>query len=640
MNLARLLLVLIMLFPEISKAQDHALCPGNYRVQEEGTSSKLEKIYYDSSDQRFHFDEIRHYANFRLNALAYSSLHGRFFCLNLGQPLQLISLDPNFILQVEKDLKVPDGLLFVSADIDTRNHHMYVLGYSNTEEGSLLLDIDLSAGHFPTRLLPVSEKIACADLVYDPASGQMIGYDHQNGQLVALDIGEHLVKVNPLVTDPSPLAGGVPSLFFDQSQTLYGIGSTTLESTFELFRFEPESGAIYWVQDLGHEQNQDACFCPPLWFLTNRVAMRQNGRCNLIHFKVKISNNFNQPWETIQLTDTFPEGFIIEALSSEDSFDVIHGGVSFSHYSIEPESGTGMDFTLDVLVRPTTSVKSGSFYDQPRIKTPEGVIYSDDPETLTRNDATRFMLLDQIQVRDTIQIVICDDETFTLRPPAPQGMTITWDSGLRAGSRVISTDGFYLAMAENACSDYAFIYHVMTQDISVDLGLDLELFPFDDFELTPKISGTPGKHYTWYTTDSRLPLCATCHQQQLVARTDAEIGVTVTTDGGCQASDRIFIKVSDSDIFAPNAISPNADGRNDQFYLYSGQDFFVEKFEVYNRWGNLVSSVQKRIPGQLPLWDGTQYGRQLNPGVYVWRARVRKKDGTTDQLSGEIHLIR
>ncbi len=48
------------------------------------------------------------------------------------------------------------------------------------------------------------------------------------------------------------------------------------------------------------------------------------------------------------------------------------------------------------------------------------------------------------------------------------------------------------------------------------------------------------------------------------------------------------IPVTGDDIFIPNTITPNGDGRNDQFKIPGIQRYPGSQLTVYNRWGNLV----------------------------------------------------
>lgn len=70
--------------------------------------------------------------------------------------------------------------------------------------------------------------------------------------------------------------------------------------------------------------------------------------------------------------------------------------------------------------------------------------------------------------------------------------------------------------------------------------------------------------------------------------------VTVTDINGCSATDEVTVtvrtaKCDETDVFIPNAFTPNNDGNNDIFRIRSN---FIDELEliIYNRWGQ--DSVQ------------------------------------------------
>ena len=116
--------------------------------------------------------------------------------------------------------------------------------------------------------------------------------------------------------------------------------------------------------------------------------------------------------------------------------------------------------------------------------------------------------------------------------------------------------------------------------------------------------------------------------------------VKVTDDYGCSNSDTIFLKqLCPTEVFIPNAFSPNNDGVNDIFQI-SGHDIISLKINIFNRWGNSVYTGQS----QNSFWDGTYNGNPVPSGVYIYLIEVEgyHKDGSTylNHLSGSITVLR
>lgn len=95
------------------------------------------------------------------------------------------------------------------------------------------------------------------------------------------------------------------------------------------------------------------------------------------------------------------------------------------------------------------------------------------------------------------------------------------------------------------------------------------------------------------------------------------------------------------DIYIPNAFSPNNDGYNDYFTLYTDNDIVnVASFQVFDRWGQQVFGANNLIPGDLSLqWNGTFKGKKLKPQVLVWVVKVEFRDGRTKTLSGDVSIL-
>ncbi len=113
----------------------------------------------------------------------------------------------------------------------------------------------------------------------------------------------------------------------------------------------------------------------------------------------------------------------------------------------------------------------------------------------------------------------------------------------------------------------------------------------------------------------------------------------VTASNGCTDSICYDVVISEEFlVYAPNAFTPDGDGRNDLFRLY-GNDIDPLHFElaVFNRWGEQVFLTTNPQEG----WDGTFSGQKAEPGVYVWRAKLRS-EVTYKKIvrSGHVTLIR
>jgi gliding motility-associated-like protein len=90
-------------------------------------------------------------------------------------------------------------------------------------------------------------------------------------------------------------------------------------------------------------------------------------------------------------------------------------------------------------------------------------------------------------------------------------------------------------------------------------------------------------------------------------------------------------------IAVPSAFTPNGDGRND--YLYPNNAIKADnlRFNVYNRWGQLVFSSRS----WQNKWNGKIGGMEQGSGVYVWTLEYTHHDtGQKVFQKGTTTLIR
>jgi gliding motility-associated-like protein len=90
-----------------------------------------------------------------------------------------------------------------------------------------------------------------------------------------------------------------------------------------------------------------------------------------------------------------------------------------------------------------------------------------------------------------------------------------------------------------------------------------------------------------------------------------------------------------TDLFAPDAFSPNGDGVNDLFYPVFQVDFQITSYElfIYNRWGKLVFNTKDINQG----WNGVQSGSNAEPliDVYSWLIIVSGHHNENQNISGK-----
>lgn len=88
-----------------------------------------------------------------------------------------------------------------------------------------------------------------------------------------------------------------------------------------------------------------------------------------------------------------------------------------------------------------------------------------------------------------------------------------------------------------------------------------------------------------------------------------------------------------TNLWIPNAFTPNGDGLNDVWRLSFLSSFPNCKVEIFNRWGQLIFSSN----GYQQPWDGTYKGTKLSSGVYCYLITTTPGQ---KQIKGSVLIIR
>jgi gliding motility-associated-like protein len=126
--------------------------------------------------------------------------------------------------------------------------------------------------------------------------------------------------------------------------------------------------------------------------------------------------------------------------------------------------------------------------------------------------------------------------------------------------------------------------------------------------------------------------------------------VDATSIYGCKATDTLCIVAfcEASQVFIPNAFTPDGSGTNDYFYITATGISKVTTFRVFNRWGQVVFERANFIPpayksaayNAATAWDGKVNGIVAPTDTYVYTCEVECANGTKFVYTGSVTLIK
>lgn len=178
--------------------------------------------------------------------------------------------------------------------------------------------------------------------------------------------------------------------------------------------------------------------------------------------------------------------------------------------------------------------------------------------------------------------------------------------------------------------------------VTVDAGPDQRIKLGEGTELQGQIFPLTNQVYEWLPADSLD--CNSCLDAAVDPTQTTPYILSVTdTVSGCLIQDEVIISVDkDRNIYIPNAFSPDGNGNNDIFQVYSGvgvREILV--LRVYDRWGEQVYEGNNISPFDNKTgWNGIFKGQAMNPAVFVYYTEVLFVDNERKEYAGDVTLLR
>ena len=227
--------------------------------------------------------------------------------------------------------------------------------------------------------------------------------------------------------------------------------------------------------------------------------------------------------------------------------------------------------------------------------------------------------------------VICPNRTIEISAEGSFASYL-WQDGSTQTSYIADQEGIYWLTAETdyGCSyTDSIIIQALTEPV-FDLGQDTVICLGQVVLLDP---GIDSSFHLFEWNDGNIE----------ISRIIADSGyywLRVSNPCG-EMTDHIYISTLNCDpaFKAPNAFSPNADGRNDTFIILAEH---INNFSlyIYDRWGTLLFQSDRADQG----WDGTFQGKAVSAGNYYWVATynsgVLEGEGKKVETGGSILLLR
>jgi gliding motility-associated-like protein len=201
--------------------------------------------------------------------------------------------------------------------------------------------------------------------------------------------------------------------------------------------------------------------------------------------------------------------------------------------------------------------------------------------------------------------------------------------------RVIGYDG------NNCFSDTGYVTIVVNPNPTIQLGPDLLLPTGAIYPFNPVT--TKGPFVSWQWLPATNLSCTSCPDPSATIKKDITYHVLLENVFGCRAVDSINIRTfcESTQVFIPNAFSPDGDGINDILMVRAKGIEYINSFRIFSRWGELIFE-KNNFPPNSPAhgWDGKIKGVTGPAEVYVYTAEVTCDNLQTYTFKGNISILK
>ena len=147
--------------------------------------------------------------------------------------------------------------------------------------------------------------------------------------------------------------------------------------------------------------------------------------------------------------------------------------------------------------------------------------------------------------------------------------------------------------------------------------------------------------YTWLPADQLS--CTNCISPFITANESKTYTLRLVSSKGCitETTAKVIIECNPDNLLIPSAFTPNNDGLNERFFPIGRGITKINKFQIFNRIGELIFSRTDFVPGDSSFgWDGTYKQKPQPSGAFVYVVEALCDLGKAIKKKGTVLLLR
>jgi gliding motility-associated-like protein len=270
----------------------------------------------------------------------------------------------------------------------------------------------------------------------------------------------------------------------------------------------------------------------------------------------------------------------------------------------------------------------------------------------------RLVLVSALGCTDSVQKTV---EVFPL-PTATTGSTIACNGENNANATVYPNAGtppYTFSWSDGQASDNAILLYAGNYDVTItdanncavtasetviqqpfpviiQTNFAIDSIMFGDTIEVVSVSGNYDPYLTYIWKPSEGLGCDTCTNTFAAPLQTTTYIIEAVDTMGCRGTTSFEVVVlNEYIIYIPNAFSPDGDGVNETFRVYS-KGLRNMTLQIFNRWGEKMFESNELTKG----WDGYYKGKEQIPEVYVYVAYLEFLDGYKTIKKGSLTIVK
>lgn len=652
-RVAAWLIGLTFCLPAGGCGQDRPLplpCDGTFYLSHaphENDPSTLLRIYYEGASGSWRFDTLAGNIGRRIDPMGFRTRDNLLYGLD-PRRWEIVSVDAGGTLRTVGSVaeQIDTTLDYYAGAITPSGSRFFIMGrdrQTGLDKKLFSIRLDSPTLRVSAQNVLSDQGVRIEDMAFHPIYGDLRGFDSRSQKI--LSVNWLFGRVEELPGSSFSKLEALSAMFYDQAGDLYGYGRKpgSGQRDSKLVQIGRSSRAVQFLADGPGSKFTDGCSCPYSIQLSPRYTPEVARPCDTLRVTYRMDNRGGTSFLNISFTDTLAphiQGWqfvhLPRSAQPVPHTDARVVEIAFTDFLLGKDSLV-IDLLLDE--NSTGTFSQGGWLGRFPFRLDTLVEGGKAGEQVPTYQVSNLSL----SLPDTLDLCQGQQQTLVAEVcPGAEGTEVVWETGAIGPMLAVDQPGWYRATVLSACqsaTDSVFV-RIPDSPFAVEAGPDQTLLWGESLRLSFSTNRDPLRLWRWAADPGIRIDCDTCLSPTLYPEETGKVWLQAIDASGCLATDTVSLTVDrETELLAPNVITPNGDGINDWFY-FSGRGLItVEALTIYDRWGKKIfEGGESQINAPLSGWNGQNTNAPHS--VYFWTATLVWPDQSRQTRQGSFLLMK